>query len=89
MTVRVTTQPDCNTPASVSYTQTVATAYLWGLMQPKDIKPPCDARFNHLNGVTVRSTFGQYLLSGITLGIVNKRRIDWCCAPYVPPTDSL
>ncbi|GAB2591552.1 hypothetical protein GCM10027190_45050 [Spirosoma areae] len=89
MTTRVFTEPDCNTPANVTYTQETTTAYFWGLKQPADTKPPCDPRFNHLNGVTVKSTFGHYLLATVTLGIVNKRRVQWCCAPFVPPTDSL
>lgn len=91
MTTRITTEPDCNTPANVSYTQKTVTAYFWGLKQPDDIRPDCNPgqRFNHLNGVTVKSTFGHYLLSTVTLGIVNKRRVQWCCAPYVAPTDSI
>lgn len=84
MTTRVVTEPDCDSPANVSYTQTTTTAYFWGLKQPTDLKPPCDPRANHLNGVTVRSTFGHYLLTTLTLGIVNKRRVEWCCMPYVP-----
>lgn len=91
MTTRISTAPDCNTPANVSYTQQTVTAYFWGLKQPADIQPNCNPghAFNHLNGVTVKSTFGHYLLSTVTLGIVTKRRVQWCCAPYVPPTDSL
>jgi len=89
MTTRIMTEPDCSAPDKVTYTTMPSTAYLWGFIQPKDIKPPCDSRFNHLNGVTVKSTFGYYLLSTITLGIVNKRRVTWCCAPYVPPTGSI
>ncbi|QHV99614.1 hypothetical protein [Spirosoma endbachense] len=89
ITTRVTTEPDCNTPANVTYTQQTTTAYFWGLKQPTDITPPCDRRFNHLNGVTVKSTFAHYLLSTVTLGVVNKRHVRWCCAPYVPPTDSI
>ncbi|GAB3701825.1 hypothetical protein GCM10027592_30500 [Spirosoma flavus] len=89
MTTRVFTEPNCNTPANVTYTSQVTTAYFWGLKQPLDIKPPCDPRFNHLNGVMVKSTIGHYVLTTITLGIVNKRRVQWCCAPYVPPTDSI
>ncbi|QJW89171.1 hypothetical protein HNV11_07075 [Spirosoma taeanense] len=89
------TEPDCCTPANVSYSQTTVTAYFWGLKQPTDIQPHCDSlcnpgrRFNHLNGVTVKSTFGHYLLATVTLGMVNRRHVRWCCAPYVPPTDSI
>jgi len=94
MTSHIMTEPDCINPASVSYSRTTQTAYFWGLMQPVDFSPPCDPRANHLNGVTVKSTFGHYLLTTLTLGIVTKRRIEWCCMPYVPDpqpigTDSL
>jgi hypothetical protein len=80
----VTIQDDCDTPANVSQTTAVRTAYLWGFVQPKDLHPPCDPRSNHLNGVTVQTTFGHYLLSTVTLGIVIKQRVTWCCAPYRP-----
>ncbi len=83
------TEPDGDTPANVSYASTISTAYFWGLVQPTDIKPPCDPRANHLNMVTVKSTFGHYLLSTVTLGIVTKRRVQWHCTPYVPPSDSI
>ncbi|GAB3955405.1 hypothetical protein GCM10028805_42980 [Spirosoma harenae] len=89
MTTRVTTEPDCDTPTGVTYTQKTITGYFWGIKQPTDLKPPCDPRFNHLNSVTVKSTFGHYLLTTFTLGIVNKQQVRWCCAPYVPPRDSL
>jgi hypothetical protein len=91
MTTRITTEPDCDTPTGVTYTETTRTAYFWGLKQPADFKPPCDPRFNHLNGVTVRSSFGHYLLTTITLGMVHQQKVTWCCAPFVPatPRDSL
>ncbi|MVM30380.1 hypothetical protein GO755_10075 [Spirosoma sp. HMF4905] len=89
ITTRVMTEPDCDTPEGVSYSQKTVTAYFWGFKQPVDLKPPCDPRFNHLNGITVKSTFAHYMLSTITLGIVNKRQVRWCCAPYVPQRDSL
>jgi|GEM_PF-695732 len=87
MTTHVMTEPDSDTPDNVSYADTTLTAYFWGLKQPVDLVPPCDPRFNHLNGVTVRSTFGHYLLLTLTLGIVHKQRVAWACAPYVPPTE--
>ena len=86
MTTHVMTQPDSDRPDNVSYADTTLTAYFWGLKQPADLVPPCDPRFNHLNGVTVKSTFGHYLLLTLTLGIVHKQHIEWACAPYVPPT---
>ncbi|QHW01437.1 alpha/beta hydrolase [Spirosoma endbachense] len=89
VTTRVVTDPDCGTPNNVSYTHQTATSYFWGLKQSTDITPPCDPRFNHLNGVTVYSTFGQFLLSTVTLGIVNKRRVEWCCSPYTPALASI
>ena len=89
VTTRIITEPDANNPDNVSYADTTVTAYFWGLLQPGDIKPPCDSKANHLNGVVVKTTFGHYMLSAVTLGIVSKRRIQWRCMPYVPPTDSI
>ncbi|QDA61736.1 hypothetical protein [Hymenobacter jejuensis] len=85
ITNRITTiQDDCDSPAATTRTDTVRTAYFWGLRQPTDFKPPCDDRFNHLNSVTVKTTFGYYLLATVTLGIVVKQRMSWCCAPFHP-----
>lgn len=89
MTTHVMTEPDSDSPANVSYTDTTLTAYFWGLKQPVPLTPPCDKRFNHLNGVTVRSTFGHYLLLTLTLGLVHKQRVQWACAPYVPPPEPI
>lgn len=89
MTTRVVTKNDCDTPANVTYTDSVVTAYWWGLKQPADLRPPCDSRFNHLNGVTVRTKFSYFLLTAVTLGIVHKQRVTWCCAPYRPAVDTL
>ncbi|QKZ11155.1 hypothetical protein [Spirosoma sp. KUDC1026] len=89
VTTRIITEPDANNPDNVPYDKRTSTAYFWGLLQPKDFEPPCDPRANHLNGVMVETTFGQYLLSAVTLGIVSKRRVQWRCMPYVPPTDSI
>jgi hypothetical protein len=89
VTTRIITEPDGNNPDNVAYADTTVTAYFWGLLQPDDIKPPCDPRANHLNGVTVKTTFGHYLLMTVTLGIVNKRRVQWRCMPYVPPTEPI
>ncbi len=89
MTTRVVTEPDADTPEGVPYTQKTVTAYFWGLKQPIDLKPPCDPRFNHLNGVMVRSNFGHYLLTTVTLGMVHKQNVRWYCAPFVPRRDSI
>jgi hypothetical protein len=85
----VTIQDDCDTMANDPRTDTVRTAYFWGLMQPTDFHPPCDPRFNHLNMVTVKTTFGQYLLASVTMGIVIKQHLRWCCAPYRPPVETI
>ena len=89
MTSRLVTVADCATPANDPTSRKVVTAYFWGFMQPLPITPDCDPRSNHLNKVTVKSTFGHFLLSAVTLGIVNKQRIEWCCTPYVPRPDTL
>jgi hypothetical protein len=92
VTSRIVTIPNsCDSPDRDPTTEKVITARFWGLVQPADVTPPCAAPagqgFNHLNGVTVWTTADQVLLSVVTLGIVVKRHIRWCCAPFIPPPD--
>jgi hypothetical protein len=92
VTTRIVTIPNsCDSPDSDPASQTVLTARFWGLSQPKDFVPPCappaSPGFNHLNSVTVWTTADQVLLSIVTLGIVIKRHVRWCCAPFIPPVD--
>jgi hypothetical protein len=89
MTTRIATSPDCDTVVNDPNSTRVVTAYFWGLKQPTDLRPACDPRFNHLNSVTVQTSFGYFLLSLATVGIVSKQRVSWCCAPYLPPVDTL
>ncbi|QNP51556.1 hypothetical protein [Hymenobacter qilianensis] len=89
MTTRIATIYDCDTVANDPNSTKVVTSYFWGLKQPADIKPPCDSRFNHLNSVTVNTNFGYFLLSLVTVGVVTKQRVSWCCAPYTPAVDTL
>lgn len=89
MTTRIATVYDCDAAVNDPNSTRVVTSYFWGLKQPTDIKPPCDARLNHLNGVTVKTNFSYFLLSAVTVGIVTKQRVSWCCAPYTPPVDML
>ena len=92
VTTRIVTIPNsCNTPDNDPTTQKVVTAKFWGFIQPTDLVPPCASSagggFNHLNGVTVWTTADQVLLSIVTLGIITKRHVRWCCAPFIPPPD--
>ncbi|QIL74949.1 hypothetical protein [Hymenobacter sp. HDW8] len=89
MTTRVATIYDCDTVVNDPNSTKVVTSYFWGLRQPADIKPPCDSRSNHLNSVTVNTNFGYFLLSLVTVGVVTKQRVTWCCAPYTPAVDTL
>ena len=77
---KIITEYDCADAANVNKDTTVW-HYFWGLKQPKDIRPACDARYNHLNKVVVKTTPGNVLLAVITLGIVIPQRVSWCCAP--------
>lgn len=86
-TTKVVTENDCTDAANIVAFKTVR-HYFWGLKQAADIKPGCDQRFNHLNGVTVKTTPGNILLSVVTLGIVIPQKISWCCAPYNPTPGS-
>jgi hypothetical protein len=89
MTTRIATSHDCDSVVNDSNNTQLVTTYFWGLKQPTDVRPACDPRFNHLNGVTVKTSFGNYLLALATVGIVTRQRVSWCCAPYTPPVDTL
>ncbi|MBO0357801.1 hypothetical protein J0X19_07575 [Hymenobacter sp. BT186] len=89
MTTRVATSHDCDSVVNDPNNTQLVTAYFWGLKQPTDVRPACDPRFSHLNGVTVKTSFGNYLLALATVGIVTRQRVSWCCAPYTPPIDTL
>ena len=88
-TTRIVTKYDSDTFANNPLNQKTTWSFAWGLIQPKDINPKCDSRFNHLNQVTVKNNLGFALISVATLGIVMPQRIEWACAPYSPATDSL
>ncbi|HRO48096.1 hypothetical protein [Agriterribacter sp.] len=88
-TTKVISQYDCDTFANNTVYKKTTWSYAWGLVQPKDINPRCDPRFNHLNKVVVKTNLGFAILSTVTLGIVIPQHVEWCCAPYSPPTDSL
>ncbi len=85
MTTRIATVPgDCAAMANDPHNQAIYKAYWWGLQTASPLSPPCDPRANHLNAVEVRTSFGQYVLAGVTLGIVQRRTVRWCCTPYRP-----
>ncbi|MEP6583460.1 MAG: hypothetical protein ABJA90_04315 [Ginsengibacter sp.] len=88
-TTHIVSKYDCDTFANNPLNKKTTWSFAWGLVQPKDINPNCDSRFNHMNKVTVKNNLGFALISVVTLGIVMPQRLEWCCAPYSPPTDSL
>ena len=88
-TTHVVTKYDCNTVANNPAYSKTTWSFAWGLVQPKDVDPKCDASFNHLNGVTVKNNFGYALITVATLGIVMPQKVAWCCAPPEPKTKSL
>ena len=88
-TTKVISQYDCDTFSNNTVYKRTTWSYAWGLVQPKDINPGCDPRFNHLNKVVVKTNLGFAIISTLTLGIVIPQQVEWCCAPYSPPTDSL
>jgi Bor protein len=88
-TTRVVSKYDCDTFENNPINKKTTWAFLWGLVQPKDINPKCDARSNHMNKVTVKNNLGFAILSVVTLGIVMPQRIEWCCAPYSPAPGTL
>lgn len=88
-TTRVVSKYDSDTFANNPLNKKVTWSFAWGLVQPKDINPKCDSRFNHLNQVTVKTNLGFALITVLSLGIVMPQSIEWYCAPYSPATDSL
>ena len=88
-TTRVVTKYDSDTFANNPLNKRTTWTFAWGLVQPKDINPKCDSRSNHLDMVTVKNNLGFALISVLSLGIAMPQRIEWNCAPYSPPTDSL
>jgi hypothetical protein len=88
-TTRIVTKYDSDTFANNPLNQRTTWSFAWGLVQPKDIHPKCDSRFNHLDQVTVKNNLGFALISVLSLGIVMPQRIKWDCAPYSPPTEPL
>jgi len=88
-TVNVVSKYDCNTVANNNVNSKTTWSFAWGLVQPKDIDPHCEASFNHMNKVTVKTNLGYTLLSVVTLGIVIPQHVEWCCAPQEIPTDTL
>lgn len=88
-TTRIVTKYDSDTFANNPLYQKTTWSFAWGLVQPKDINPKCDSRFNHLDQVTVKNNLGFALISVVSLGIVMPQRVEWACAPYSPATDSL
>ncbi|MEO9031758.1 MAG: hypothetical protein ABI285_00855 [Ginsengibacter sp.] len=83
-TTRIVSKYDCDTFENNPINKKTTWSFFWGLVQPKDINPKCDARFNHMNKVTVKYNFGFALISVASLGIVMPQRVEWCCAPYSP-----
>ena len=88
-TTRIVSKYDCDTFENNPLNKKTTWSFLWGLVQPKDINPKCDSRFNHMNKVTIKNNLGFALISVATLGIAMPQRIEWCCAPYSPASDTL
>lgn len=88
-TTRIMAETDCDTFANNPVNKKTTWTYLWGLVQPADINPQCDKRFNHINRVTVKTNLGYSLISIVTLGIVIPQHVEWCCAPFTPSTENL
>lgn len=88
-TTHIVTKYDCNTVANNNVNSKTTWTFAWGLVQPKDIDPGCEATFNHLNKVTVKTNVGFIFLSAVTLGMVIPQRVEWCCAPAEIGTEPL
>jgi hypothetical protein len=77
--VRLVSQYDSDLPSPEVVHKT---AYLWGLVQPKDVLTgeACPS----ICMVTVTSNFGTVLISAVTLGIVVPVRFEYFCCPDEP-----
>lgn len=80
-TTRIVSKYECNTIANNPLNSRTTWTYAWGLVQPKDIDPKCEASFNHMNRVEVKTNMAYILIATVTLGIVIPQRVEWCCAP--------
>ncbi len=88
-TTKIVSKYDCNTFANNTVYSKTTWSFAWGLVQPKDIDAKCERTANHLNKVVVKNNLGFALISVATLGIVMPQRLEWCCAPPNPVTDTL
>lgn len=82
---RIVTEYDSNSYANNPLHQKVLWTFAWGLVQPKDVNPGCDASFNHLNMAEAKTNIGFILISAVTLGAVVPVKVKWDCAP--PPVN--
>lgn len=53
-------------------------SYFWGIRKPIVIANNC--RGNGFHSVMIRKSFGQYLTTILTLGIVSKVSVGWECS---------
>jgi len=88
-TTRVVSKYDCDTVSNNPLNKKTTWSFAWGLVEPKPITPNCDPRSNHMNQVQSKTNLGFALNTGVKLGKMRPQRVEWCCAPYSPPTDSL
>ena len=82
-TTRIVSRYDSNRPVNNSVNKRTTWTYAWGLVQPKDIDPKCEASANYMTKVTVKTNLGYIFLSAITLGIVIPQHVEWACSPPV------
>jgi len=72
-------------PDSVLIQQKTQVNYLWGFIQPKDLRANCEG----INKVRISTNLGYILLSVVTVGIVVPQKVEWVCAAENPPADTL
>ncbi|HSC54619.1 MAG TPA: hypothetical protein VLC98_13400 [Phnomibacter sp.] len=77
---KIVSKYDCADAAGIKHDTTVW-HFFWGLVQKSDINPGCDPRFNHLNQVAAKTTFGTVAVSFLSLGMAIPQKMSWCCAP--------
>ncbi|MGA0557418.1 Bor/Iss family lipoprotein [Larkinella sp. VNQ87] len=78
MTTRVAANYDSD---SVKPHRATKTAFLWGIVQPKDVPAQCESKA--ICKVSTKTNLGYILISAVTLGIVVPQRLIWECCPPV------
>ncbi len=86
VSTRVEASPYQNSAVNIECQKQHSWSYFWGLKQKRVNANPevegavCPCREQAMTWVVTKSSFGDFLLSLVTLGIVNHRTVSYGCA---------